>query len=100
MATAGRTGEKRKDSMSVQEIVIPTADGKAPGRLFTPEGAGPWPGVVMLTDVWGLRADTDKMGRRVAEAGYAVSMPHIFYRDQPIEFDPLLTGGARGPAAG
>ena len=85
--------------MSEQEIVISTPDGKAPARLFTPSGNGPWPGVIMLTDVWGLRADTDKMGRRVAAAGYAVLMPHIFYRDQPIEFDPFLTGGQRGPAA-
>ena len=27
-----------------------TADGSAPVRLLTPEGQGPWPGIVMIPD--------------------------------------------------
>jgi carboxymethylenebutenolidase len=85
--------------MSMQTVTIPTADGQAPAELFTPDGGGNnWPGVVYLTDVWGIRPATEKMARRVAEQGYAVLLPHIFYRNQPLNFDPLLKGEPRDMA--
>ncbi len=42
---------------------------------YTPDGAGPWPGVVYLTDIWGIRPANQKMARRVAQQGYAVLLP-------------------------
>jgi carboxymethylenebutenolidase len=83
--------------MPEQQVTIPTPDGAATGLLFTPEGAGPWPGIVYLTDVWGIRPASEKMARRVAAQGYAVLLPHLFWRDQPLRFDPLLHGEQRGP---
>ena len=73
--------------MREHQVTIPTPDGEAPAELFTPDGAGPWPGVVYLTDVWGIRPANRKMARRVAEQGYTVLMPHLFYRSQPLSFD-------------
>jgi carboxymethylenebutenolidase len=81
--------------MTEERVSIATLDGEAPAKFFTPEGAGPWPGVLMLTDIWGVRPANEKMARRVAEAGYAVLLPHLFYRDQPMTFDPLLKGQPR-----
>jgi carboxymethylenebutenolidase len=83
--------------MREHQVTIPTPDGEAPAELFTPDGAGPWPGVVYLTDVWGIRPANRKMARRVAEQGYTVLMPHLFYRSQPLSFDPLLQGRERSP---
>src|SRR5580704_8957678 len=82
--------------MSEQLLTIPTPDGTAPAELFTPEGKGPWPGIVYLTDIWGIRPASEKMARRVADQGYAILLPHLFYRNQPVNFDPYLRGGERG----
>ncbi|HWF64402.1 MAG TPA: dienelactone hydrolase family protein [Rhizomicrobium sp.] len=82
--------------MSEQTVTISTPDGQAPAKLFTPDDSkGPWPGVVYLTDIWGIRPANEKMARRVAGQGYAVLMPHLFYRTQPMTFDPLLKGQPR-----
>jgi len=87
--------------MSMQTITVTTPAGQAPAELFTPQDAAAgkkWPGVVMLTDIWGIRPANEKMARRVAEQGYAVLLPHIFYRNQPLSFDPLLKGQPRDMA--
>jgi carboxymethylenebutenolidase len=90
--------------MSVQQLIVPTPDGQAPAELFTPEDGGPqssekaWPGVVFLTDIWGVRPANEKMARRVAEQGYAVLLPHLFYRTQPMAMDPMLHGKPRDMA--
>ena len=43
--------------MSDATILVPTKDGEADSVFLTPDGKGPWPGVVYLTDVWGIRPD-------------------------------------------
>src|SRR5579872_7449722 len=87
--------------MPLQQVTIPTPDGQAPAELFTPDADSAsgkkWPGVIYLTDVWGIRPANQKMARRVAAQGYAVLMPHLFYRSQPLSFDPLLSGKERSP---
>ncbi len=85
--------------MSEQTVTIPTSDGQAPAKLFLPEGADhALPGVLYLTDIWGIRPANEKMACRVADQGYAVLMPHLFYRTQPMTFDPLLHGRPRDMA--
>ncbi|HEY0105941.1 MAG TPA: dienelactone hydrolase family protein [Rhizomicrobium sp.] len=60
---------------------IPAADGAAEAFLFTPsQGAGPWPGVVYLTDIFGIRPAYHQMAQRLADEGYAVLLPNCFYR--------------------
>lgn len=59
---------------------IAAADGTAEGFLYTPDGAGPWPGVLFFTDVFGIRPSSQGMAQRVADQGYAVLVPNIFYR--------------------
>lgn len=59
---------------------ITTPDGDCPVRLFTLEGAGPWPGVVMYPDAGGVRATFDQMAAELASYGYAVLLPDVYYR--------------------
>lgn len=68
-------------SASVTEIAveIPTRDGTADGFLFHVEGARN-PGVIYLTDIGGIRPSQNQGARRLAEQGYTVLMPNIFYR--------------------
>lgn len=60
---------------------IATPDGSCPVQLFTPEGTGPWPGVVMYPDAGGVRATFDDMAAELAGFGYAVLLPDVYYRN-------------------
>lgn len=61
---------------------IPAADGTIDAHLFTPAGAkGPLPAVVLFTDIGGLRGCYHEKAQRIADGGYAVLMPNIYYRD-------------------
>lgn len=60
--------------------VITTADGSCDVTLFTPDGAGPWPGVVMYPDAGGVRDTFREMAARLAGYGYAVLLPDVYYR--------------------
>jgi carboxymethylenebutenolidase len=59
---------------------VTTPDGTAPVRLFTPEGQGPWPGVVMIPDAGGFRQTFFDMAAKLADSGYAVLLPDVYYR--------------------
>lgn len=60
---------------------ITTADGSCPVTLATPQGDGPWPGVVMYPDAGGARQTFTEMAQRLAGLGYAVLVPDVYYRD-------------------
>lgn len=71
-----------------REIEIRTADGAADGLLFQPDGKGPWPGVIHLTDIGGIRPSHREMAKRLSSQGYAVLLPNVFYRTgRPPLFD-------------
>jgi carboxymethylenebutenolidase len=63
-----------------KEIEIRTPDGVADAVLYHPDGVGPWPGVIHLTDIFGIRAVNRDLSKRIASEGYAVLMPNVFYR--------------------
>lgn len=63
-----------------QEVQIPTPDGTTDGVLYSAENGQPQPGVLFLTDIMGIRESQRGMSRRIAEWGYTVLMPNIFYR--------------------
>jgi carboxymethylenebutenolidase len=66
--------------MAEKNVDIKTADGVADCELFTPDGAGPWPGVIMYPDIGGLRPVFRDMARRLASDGFVVLVPNPFYR--------------------
>jgi carboxymethylenebutenolidase len=66
--------------MPCLDVQIPTADGRSDGTLHIPEGAGPWPGVLVFPDAGGVRETFRRLGDRLAGMGYAVLIPDIYYR--------------------
>jgi carboxymethylenebutenolidase len=74
--------------MSEEAIEIRTADGTADAYVYRPAAGGSAPGVLMLTDVGGLRDATRELSARLAEQGYVVLMPNVFYRTSK---PPLFT---------
>jgi carboxymethylenebutenolidase len=80
--------------MIEKQIEIRTLDGMAGGFLYQPEGRGPWPGVLHLTDIGGIRPANIELSKRLAEAGYLVLLPNVFYRTgKPPLFTPPFTIG-------
>jgi carboxymethylenebutenolidase len=66
--------------MTETKIDVKGADGTAEAYLYTPEGEGKYPAVLFLTDIMGIRDANRGMAARVADAGFTVLMPNIFYR--------------------
>jgi carboxymethylenebutenolidase len=70
--------------MTEDKIQIQMADGVAEGILFRPEKEGQWPGVIQYTDIGAIRPSQAEMARRLAEGGYVVLLPNVFYRNGPL----------------
>src|SRR5271168_358174 len=66
--------------MIEKEIEIRTVDGTADGILYQAEDGVRHPGVIHLTDIAGIRPSHRAMAKRLAEKGYTVLLPNIFYR--------------------
>ena len=67
--------------MPQQDVEIPVPDGVSHGSLHVPDGAGPWPGVLVFPDAGGLRDTFRAMGDRLAALGYVALVPDVFYRE-------------------
>jgi dienelactone hydrolase len=46
------------------------------GLLAVPQGAGPWPAVVMVHEVFGIDDNMKAQATRLSQAGYVVLMPN------------------------
>ncbi|HAP91056.1 MAG TPA: dienelactone hydrolase [Arthrobacter bacterium] len=63
-------------------IEITAAEGIAEAAVVRPStGSGPFPGVILYMDAFGLRPRIEEMAQRVADWGYVVLAPNVFYRD-------------------
>ena len=62
------------------DIQMAAPDGLCPGTLHVPDGDGPWPGVLVFPDAGGARETFGQMGDRLADMGYVVLLPDIYYR--------------------
>ena len=68
-------------TLSTSTIDIPTPDGAADAFVAYPDDGQPQPGVLYYMDAFGLRKQVFDMCERLAEAGYFVVAPNVFYRD-------------------
>ena len=66
--------------MIEQTLDIPAADGVTEALLVRPDSSGPFPAIINLTDGLGFRPAFAEQSKRIAERGYVVLTPNIFYR--------------------
>ncbi len=66
--------------MPNEQITIRTRDGDCPCHVMIPASGGPWPGVIFYMDAGGIRPAEIAMARRLADEGYVVLLPDLFYR--------------------
>ena len=77
-----------------QEVSVPTPEGDMRAFVFTPDGGkGSWPATIIFMDAPAIRPALFDMGERLAEAGYYVLLPDLFWRAGP--YPPLDIAKAR-----
>ena len=82
------------------DITLPTDDGDARAFVFTPDtGSGPWPGAILVMDAPAIRPAMFEMGERLAQAGYYVILPDLFWRAGPYDPPDIKAARAGDPAA-
>jgi carboxymethylenebutenolidase len=92
--------------MSQEQVTLQAKDGPCQAYVLSPDGAGPWPGVIFYMDAFGIRPGMIEMATHIASQGYVVLLPDLFYRFGPYgPHDPkeVLKGDFRaiiGPLMG
>ncbi|MDQ0798489.1 dienelactone hydrolase family protein [Arthrobacter sp. SLBN-112] len=67
-------------------IEIQAPAGPAEAIVARPStGTGPFPGVILYMDAFGLRPRIEEMAQRIADWGYVVLAPNVFYRDGTVD---------------
>lgn len=86
-----------------EEVRVPAPDCEIRSILLTPAGPGPWPGVLLYTDIFQLTESTLRTARRLAAAGFVVCVPEIYPRGPlagvALEFDDAGKQAGLGGAA-
>jgi carboxymethylenebutenolidase len=62
----------------VTELTFPVPSGTLRGYLARPDGPGPWPGVVVLHEAFGLTEDIKRQADRFCENGYLALAPDLY----------------------
>ena len=66
-------------AVTESDVAIKTPDGVCDAAYIRPS-TGKYPGVLVWTDIFGLRPSFRDLGKRLAGEGYAVLIPNPFYR--------------------
>ena len=77
--------------IKTEEITITTPDGAMPAHVATPEGPGPFPGVLVAMEAFGLNGHIRSVADRIAAEGYVAIAPDFYYRadDRVAEYSDL-----------
>src|SRR5687767_2341335 len=85
-------------------VAVPATGVDIRSVVISPAGQGPWPGVLLYTDIFQLTESTLRTARRLASAGFVVCVPEIYPRGSlagvALEFDDAgKQAGLAGAAA-
>jgi carboxymethylenebutenolidase len=86
------------------EVLLPAPGGEIRTKVLSPVGDGPWPGVLLYTDIFQLTESTLRSARRLASAGFVVCVPEIYPHGDlagvALEFDDAGKRAGLAGAAG
>jgi len=83
-----------------RDVTVETTDGAMPAHLWLPE-AGSGPGLLLLQEIFGVSAYIRRRGAALADAGYVVLAPELYWRlgeDALDESQPGVVEEAMGRA--
>jgi len=69
--------------MPNQRWPIKSSDGQFDSYLALPEGSGPWPGVVVIQEIFGINAVMREVCESLAALGFIACCPDLFWRLRP-----------------
>jgi carboxymethylenebutenolidase len=84
--------------MSASQVTIQAKDGPCRAWVLTPTGTGRWPAVIFYMDAFGIRPGMIQMATHLADQGYVVLLPDLFYRFGaygPLDPAEVLKGDTR-----
>ena len=70
-------------NMTTREITIASHDGKSFGAYLAVPAAGHGPGLVLCQEIFGVNDFMRRAAQLLAEEGYVVLVPDLFWRQQP-----------------
>jgi len=86
-------------NIRTEKVELPVEGATAPmaGYLAVPEGAGPYPAVLVIEEIFGVNGHIRDLTERVAREGYVALAPEIHHRAAPgIELAYDQAGMTRG----
>jgi carboxymethylenebutenolidase len=72
-------------------VTVPTAAGEMPARRWLPQ-SGTGPGLLLLQEIFGVSTYIQRRGADLAEAGYVVLAPELYWRLDPTPIDESKPG--------
>ncbi len=81
--------------MNEKTLSIETPDGSMESFIAHPDGAGPFPVVVLYMDAPGIREELYDFVRRIAAQGYYAMVPDLYYRRGRIRLDMTAEGSRK-----
>jgi carboxymethylenebutenolidase len=66
--------------MRTERVQIPAEGAEIDAYLAVPDGPGPWPGIIVIHEIWGLVPHIEDVARRFADAGYTALAPDLYSR--------------------
>ena len=68
------------DGLVAGDVQVPVADGQIPAYRAMPDGAGPFPTMIVIEEIFGLHEYIKDICRRFAKLGYFAIAPELFAR--------------------
>ncbi|HEY7414471.1 MAG TPA: dienelactone hydrolase family protein [Ktedonobacteraceae bacterium] len=88
-----------------QSVSFPSGSSQVEGYIARPEGAGPFPGIVVIHEIYGLNENIKDIARRFAQEGYVALAVDLFGKGNravcmfrimsQMLLTPLKNGGIR-----
>ena len=61
-----------------REVVFPVGEARVGGFLAVPDSSGPWPGLLVVHEWWGINEDIRDICRRFAQEGFAAMAVDLY----------------------
>ena len=80
-------------SIIIEEIDIETSDGSMNSHFVRPNSSDHLPGVIVYMPASGVRNELVDIASQIAQLGYAVILPNLYYRlAQKVDIDANRLG--------
>lgn len=66
-----------------EKVIFPNNELNISGYLCTPKGEGPFPGIIVLQEIFGLNIHIREVTEKVAQEGYIALAPALYQRQAP-----------------